>query len=98
MKIVNFSKFIRSILMIVGIVVAICLFITNTSFSHEEVTYKTIYVGNGDTLWSIAREQKEENEYYRNKDIRDIVDSIKDINNLNNSDLKINQQLSIPEL
>lgn len=98
LKIVNLSKFIRSILIILGIIVFVNFIITNTTFSHGENSYKTIYVANGDTLWSIAKEEKENNAYYENKDVRDIVNNIKTINKLSSSDLFTNQELIIPEI
>jgi len=98
LKIVNFKKFVRSILIILGIIFLINLFISNNSLSHGEADYKTIYVANGDTLWSIAKSEKEINSYYENKEIRDIVNSIKTVNKLSNSDLSINQELVIPKI
>lgn len=98
LKIVNFKKFIRSILIILGIVLLISLFISNNSYSHGENNYKTLYVSNGDTLWSIAKTEKEINAYYENKEIRDIVNNIKVLNKLSNSDLSTNQKLVIPEI
>lgn len=74
----------------------ISLFISNISFSHGENNYKTIYVSNGDTLWSIAKEEQENNAYYEDKDIREVVNNIKTVNKLNSSDLSSNQKLVIP--
>ncbi len=96
LKIVNLSKFIRSSVIILGIIICVSLFINNISFSHTEKTYKTIYVSNGDTLWSIAKEEKDSNSYYTNKDVRDIVKNIKGINKISNSNLSIGQKLLIP--
>lgn len=96
LKIVSLRKFIRSILVILGIIICISLFISNTSFSHADTKYKTIYVSSGDTLWNIAKEQKETNAYYENKDIRDIINNIKSVNKLNSSDVSANQKLIIP--
>lgn len=96
LKIANKKKFVRSILIILGLVMFISLFISNISFSHGENRYKTIYVSNGDTLWSIAKEEQENNSYYENKNVREIVNNIKNINNLNNSTLSTNQKLIIP--
>ena len=98
MKIVNIKKFVRSISIIFLIILGISLIISNNSFSHEETKYKTIIVSSGDTLWSIAKEEKQSNNYYIDKDIRDIVTSIKTTNSLNSSNLKINQELLIPAL
>lgn len=96
LRIVNLSKFIRSILIIFGIILLISIFMSNTTLSHGDVTYKEIYISEGDTLWSIAAEQKENNEYYQNKDIRDIINNIKTINKLSNSNLNVHQKLQIP--
>lgn len=96
LKIINLSKFIRSILIILGIIICISLFINTISFSHADTKYKTIYVSNGDTLWSIAKEEKNTNTYYEDKDIRDIVNSIKQINKLNNCNLSVNQKIVVP--
>lgn len=98
LKIKNLPKFIRSILIILGIIIFMNLFISNKTFSHGENNYKTIYVAKGDTLWSIAKEEKENNPYYESKDIRDIINNIKTINKLKNSDLFTNQKLIIPEI
>ena len=96
LKITNKKKFIRSIVIILGIIMFISLFISNISFSHGEKSYKTIYVSCGDTLWSIAKEEQENNSYYENKNIREIVNNIKSVNKLNNSNLSTNQKLLIP--
>lgn len=96
LKITNKKKFIRSILIILGAIMFISLFISNISFSHGENNYKTIYVSNGDTLWSIAKEEQENNACYEDKDIREVVNNIKTVNKLNSSDLSSNQKLVIP--
>ena len=64
LKIVNGKKFIRSIAFIFAILFGISFMISNQSLSHTEIQYKTIYVAKGDTLWSIAREEQENNPYY----------------------------------
>lgn len=96
LKIVSLSKFIRSILIVLGLFLLASLFISNKSFSHKDIEYKTICVSYGDTLWSIAKDEKGSNPYYDNKDIRDVVDNIKSINKLSNSDISVNQKLIIP--
>ena len=98
LKIVNLGKFVRSIAIILGVIIVISLFINNTTLSNTEIKYKEIYVSNGDTLWSIAKEEKQSNAYYEDKDIRDIVNNIKSVNKLDNTDLKTNQQLLIPKI
>lgn len=96
MIIKSWKKFLRAILIIMGIVICINMFISNRTLSHQEVEYKTVSVTSGDTLWTIAKEEQEENSYYEGKDIRDIVYDIKKTNNLKTANLKINQVLEIP--
>lgn len=99
MKIVNMKKFLRMTLIVFVIIVGISLYFSNVSFSKGDIKTKTVNVTKGDTLWSIAREEQENNAYYENKDIRDIIYEIKKINKLdNNSNLKIGQRLIIKSL
>ncbi len=98
LKIVNKKKFFRSMIILFLLIITSIFMITNKSFSHAESKYKTICISSGDTLWSIAREEKENNTYYENKDIRNIIDDIKKVNHMTNSDLKTNQELKIREL
>ena len=96
MRIANVKKFIRSILIILGVILSLTLFISKTSFSHGETEYKTIYVSEGDTLWNIAKLNQVNNQHYKNKDIRYIINDLMKINNLSNSNIDINQKLLIP--
>ena len=96
MKIKNLKRFIKSILIILGIILALSLVITKASYSHGEKEYKSIYVSEGDTLWNIAKENQITNQYYKDKDVRYIINDLMKINNLGNSDIKINQELLIP--
>lgn len=95
MRIINFRKFIRNISIIFGIIIVLSLFIVKSSLSHVNITYKSIYVESGDTLWSIASNLQSE-DYYKNKDVRYIIQDLKSINNLKSSNLSINQELKIP--
>ena len=93
MKIVNMKKFLRMTLIVFVIIIGISLYFNNVSFSKGDIKTKTVNVTKGDTLWSIAREEQENNTYYENKDIRDIIYEIKKLNKLdNNSNLKIGQK------
>ena len=92
----NKGKFVRTILMIVGMILFINILIPDKSYSHKELEYKTVSVLSGDTLWSIGKEEQEDNEYYQGKDVRDIVQDIKKINKLSSASLKVNQKLEIP--
>ena len=96
MKIVDKRKFVRSICVTIGLIVLLILMLSNISFSHTEVSYKEIAISEGDTLWNIAKYEKNNNMYFKDKDIRDIVDEIKQTNDLVNSKLNIGLKLSIP--
>ena len=99
MKIVNMKKFLRMTLIVFVIIVGISLYFSNVSFYKGDIKTKTVNFTKGDTLWSIAREEQENNAYYENKDIRDIIYEIKKLNKLdNNSNLKIGQKLIIKSL
>lgn len=90
------KKFIRGIIFIITITIGLVLLMTNVTLSHQEIKYKTVSVVSGDTLWKIAEKEQNKNAYYKNKDIRDIIEDIKEINNLETSSLKVNQALEIP--
>lgn len=96
MRIVNLKKFIRMVILIIGVIMLLFISFSNISFSKGEVKTKTIYVSSGDTLWNIAKEEQENNSYYEDKDIRDIVYQIKKLNNIqNNSNLIEGQKIII---
>lgn len=99
MRIVDKKKFVRMIILIIGIISISFICFSNISFSKGEVKTKTIYVSSGDTLWTIAEYEQENNTYYDNKDIRDIIYEIKKLNNIdNNSNLITGQKLVIKYL
>ncbi len=98
LKIVNGKKFLRSIILIFIFIMIGSFIIVNKTLSHAEVKFKTICISNGDTLWDIAKEEQISNDYYKNKDIRNIIYDIKLTNHMSNSNLKTNQELKIREL
>ena len=98
MKIVNKRKFVRSIVLVVAVIFGLIFMFGNKTFSLSEKKYEKVFASSGDTLWSIAKEQKNNNAYFEDKDIRAIVDEIKYTNNMNNSDLQVGQELSIPTI
>lgn len=96
MRIVNKKKFIRMVILVMEFIMLLFICFSNISFSKGEVKTKTIYVSSGDTLWTIAKEEQENNSYYEDKDIRDIVYQIKKLNNIqNNSNLIEGQKIII---
>lgn len=96
MKIKSVKKFIRSILIVLGVIFVLSLIIIKSTLSYANCEYRIIYVKSGDTLWSIASELQENNSYYQGKDIRYIIGDLKKINNLSNSMVYANQELQIP--
>ncbi len=96
MRIVNKKKFIRSMILMFGVLILISFIFANKSLSHTEKNFKKVYISSGDTLWSIAKEEKDNNEYFENKDIREIIYELKKANDLNNSNLKVGLELNIP--
>lgn len=96
MKIKNVKKFVRSILIILGIILVLSLVIAKASYSHGEKQYKSIYVSEGDTLWNIAKDNQKNNLYYKDKDIRYIINDLININKLNSSNIRVNQEILIP--
>ena len=98
MKRINKRKFIRSTSITIGLIIFLILILSNISFSHTEIIYKEIAVSSGDTLWSIAQYEKNNNIYFQNRDIRDIIAEVKSINNLTSSCLNIGEKLTIPTI
>lgn len=98
MKKLNMKRIIKLSIVIVVLSIMILLFIHSTSLSYKEVEYNEIYVCRGDTLWDIAKSEQENNEYYKGKDVREIIFDIKKVNNMTSSDLRVNQKLLIPSL
>lgn len=85
--------------MLIGLVILIVLgLITTTTYSKTEIGYKEDYVLKGDTLWSIAEQEVNQNEYYKNKDIREVMYEIRQLNHITNDNLEIGQKIIIPNL
>ena len=96
LKIVNFKKFITSILLLFGLITLACLLFSNKSYSKAKEAYKKETIVLGDTLWTIAQNEQTNNEYYKNKDIRYIVYDIEKLNDISNCNLKEGQEILIP--
>lgn len=94
-KITNFNKFIRSTILLIFTIISLIL-LSNNAFSHQEMRYKTIYVSSGDTIWSIAKDEIKENDFFQNKSTREVVYQIQNINQLSSSEIYIGQKLLIP--
>jgi len=97
MKIINFKKFIFSII-VLTLVLGALLLACNSVLSYGTPTYIKLYASSGDTLWQISKQQQDTNKYYEGKEIRYIISDIRKINNLKNSDLSVGQEILIPVL
>ena len=95
MKIVNKTKFVRTISILIILICMIIIFSKNT-YSKGEISYKEDYIYSGDTLWSIAENEIENNKYFENKDIRNVVYELKNVNNFSSSELYEGQKIKIP--
>lgn len=88
MRIVNFPRFIISMIVIVCIVSFLVSMLTTTVFSASPEVYEDIIVSEGDTLWSIASKI--------DGDINKNIYEIKKINNLQSSIIYVGQELQVP--
>lgn len=90
---------IKNMVLLLFIIIGInSIFFNNNSYSKVEVNYKTELISLGDTLWSIAKRESQNNKYYQDKDIREIVHDLKRLNNLQASDLAVGQEIKIPQI
>lgn len=96
MKIVNKSKFIKTT-SILALIICLIIIFSKTTYSKVEIEYKENYIYKGDTLWAIAKNEIENNKYFENKDIREVVNELKTINNLSTSSLYEGDKLKIPQ-
>lgn len=96
MRIKNKKKFRRAVLIVVFFTIMGIILLTNQTLSHGEVKTKTIYISAGETLWNIAENELDNNNFYENKSIREVIYNIKNINNLENSYIYEGQELIIP--
>lgn len=92
---INLKKFIRALIIVIGITILITFLATKSIYSYEKLKTKTIYTNKGDTLWNIALDEKENNKYYKDKNIREIVYDIKQINNMQDSIILPGEALKI---
>lgn len=67
------------------------VFANGSHASASEAEYELVYVCEGDTLWSIAREN-----YPSSMNVRDIISDIKFINDMNSNTIYSGDVLYIP--
>lgn len=96
-KMVNKRKCIRSLIFITMLLILTLLGI-NSTYSKTKIVYKEDYIIKGDTLWDIAENEVNTNQYYKNRDIRDVMYELKKINHLSNENLEIGKKIFIPNI
>ncbi len=95
-KIINKYKFIRTSVTLL-LIIGMALWILNRpSYSNSEEKYKIEYVVKGDTLWKIAEEEIEQNAYFKNEDIRNVILEIRTLNQMATSDITEGMEIKIP--
>ena len=98
MKYINrYKKRMILLILLIGVVIFIISTYTYT-YSESIKIFKEEYVISGDTLWSIAEHEAENNLYFKGEDIRNIISELKNINNIKSSYLKVGQKILIPEI
>lgn len=88
MRIANKKKFIRSTT--IAILLLIGLFNISIAKSNKEVETIKYTIARGQTLWSIAREYTPDN-----KDIRETIHEIRELNNLTDATIYEGQTIKI---
>ncbi len=91
MKIVNKKRFTNAIGML-AIIIFLIIILINTFKNQPKYieTYKTVYISENETLWSIAEEYKKPNQ-----DIRDYIYEIRKLNNMESAAIYEGQELTI---
>ena len=95
-RIINKYKFIRSITILLCLIsIATCI-ANHKTYSNSETKYKTEYVVKGETLWEIAEKEIQENAYFQNEDIQNVILELKEINHMTTSNLSEGMEIKIP--
>lgn len=95
-KIINKNKFMRTIIILIIIIGLSIGILNNKAYSNTEEKYKTEYVVKGETLWGIAEKEIQNNPYFENEEIQNVILEIKKQNNMKTSDLEEGMILKIP--
>ncbi|HHT93214.1 MAG TPA: LysM peptidoglycan-binding domain-containing protein [Clostridiaceae bacterium] len=85
LKVVTFVFIVTSLMLIVTV------YAKNIK-PKPQITYKTVVVEQGDTLWDLAKE------YYPDTEVRRAVNELKKINNLKDSIIYEGQSLKVPDI
>lgn len=79
-------------ILVIGTIIVCCLillFFIDDMFSPQhtnyEYTYKEYVISDGERLWDIAEEELQNNTYYKNEDIRQVIYEIQNDNDINST-------------
>lgn len=86
----RFTVFLISVILFSSILTGL-IFNLNTAEGAQNTEFNEIYVKNGDTLWSIAKEYGPDNE-----DIRKVIYEISNVNKIDNDIIYTGQKILIP--
>lgn len=86
MRIANKKRFIASIVIMIASIISIF----NLCFAKTEVITEDYVVSAGETLWSIASENKK-----AGQDVREYIYELREVNNMNDSLIYPNQVIKI---
>lgn len=95
-RIVNKYKFIKSITILICIFGMMICITNHKTYSNSEIKYKIEYVIKGETLWEIAEKEIQENAYFQNEDIQNVILELKEINHMTTSNLSEGMEIKIP--
>ena len=95
-EIINKYKFIRTMTILTCIIIAIICIVNHKTYSNSETRYKTEYVVKGETLWKIAEKEIQENVYFQNEDIQNVILELKKVNHMTTSNLSEGMEIKIP--
>lgn len=86
------NKKLKKIILMLLIIILFIITLINMYIGQPkyEETYKTIYIGEDETLWTIAEDYKKPNQ-----DIREYIFEIKKLNNMETATIYEGQELTI---
>ena len=90
-KRINPSKFLRSMLLVIMLTLALTVFIKSSATGTLQEEYKQITVKTGDTIWRIASDNKG-----NETNLEEMIYTINQVNNLHDTNLQPGQVLKIP--
>ncbi len=89
-KIINKLRFFTAIAVFLLLLALTTRLLFQIAGAEDEVTYKVITVIDGDSLWSMAKDQEPKG------DIRKYIYQIRKINGLDQANIKVGDRLKLP--